>query len=67
MHKLSSPVRNDMVEAISCTSLGITSDRKTPLCQRNLLAHDRIEIKKEGSVIGKLQTVRIVIEEGGIL
>ena len=30
----------------------------------NLRAHDRIEIKKEGSVIGKLQTARIMIEEG---
>jgi cytoskeletal protein CcmA (bactofilin family) len=30
----------------------------------NLRAHDRIEIKKEGSVIGKLQTARITIEDG---
>ena len=30
----------------------------------NLRAHDRIEIKKEVSVVGKLQTVRIMIEDG---
>jgi cytoskeletal protein CcmA (bactofilin family) len=30
----------------------------------NLRSHDRIEIKKEVSVVGKLQTVRIMNEEG---
>jgi cytoskeletal protein CcmA (bactofilin family) len=30
----------------------------------NLRAHDRIEIKKDGSVVGDLTTARIMIEDG---
>lgn len=58
-HRLTVGPNCHILGEISCRELVIYGDVKG-----NLRAHDRIEIKKDASVVGELTTTRIMIEDG---